>query len=74
MTTEPTYEIMISGVAGPAVRPMLAGLGEVTVEGEKTLLRCADTDQAALHGVLGRLQDLGVDILAVRRIETTDAG
>jgi hypothetical protein len=52
---------------------MLAGLGKVAVDGEQTLLRCADTDQAALHGVLDRLRDLGVEILDARRIETTGA-
>lgn len=40
---------------------------EVTPEGRHTRLRGTVADQAALHGLLGRLRDLGIPIHAVRR-------
>jgi len=33
--------------------------------GDTTVLRRAGTDQAALHGLLQRIQDLGLDVLDV---------
>ena len=35
----------------------------------ETLLSGAIRDQAALHGVIGRLRDLGLPLLSVRRVE-----
>ncbi|MEU6135117.1 hypothetical protein [Nocardioides sp. NPDC047086] len=32
-----------------------------------TTLRCRVQDQSELHGLLGRIRDLGVDLISVRR-------
>ena len=39
---------------------------EMSVVGDTTVLRRAGADQAALHGLLRRIQDLGLELLAVR--------
>lgn len=41
---------------------------DVEAHGDKTLLVGTVEDQAALHGVLARLRDLGLPILAVHRV------
>jgi len=64
--TDGTYVITVRGVAGPWVRGVFDDT-EVTVAGDTTVLRRAGADQAALHGLLRRIQDLGLEILDVRR-------
>jgi hypothetical protein len=61
-----TYVITVRGVAGPWVRGFFDD-AEVSVAGDTTVLRRAGADQAALHGLLRRIQDLGLELLDVRR-------
>jgi hypothetical protein len=63
---EDQYVITLRGVAGPAVRTVFADL-QVTAVGETTVLAGVLPDQAALHGVLQRIQDLGLEVVNVRR-------
>jgi hypothetical protein len=62
--TEGTYVITVRGTAGPAVR---TAFHDVTVSavGDTTVLRRTGTDQAALHGLLQRIQDFGLEVLDV---------
>ena len=59
-----TYVITVRGVAGRFVRAAFDDV-EVTAAGDTTVLRSARADQAALHGLLRRIQDLGLDIVDV---------
>ncbi len=65
-TTKEQYVITVRGVAGPTVRAAFADL-QLTTLGDQTVLREVFPDQAALHGVLQRLQNLGIEVLEVRR-------
>jgi hypothetical protein len=60
------YVVTVKGVVGPAVRVAL-GETDVTVVGGTTVLRDREGDQAALFGLLQRIQDLGLEIIEVRR-------
>ena len=62
--TEGTYVIIVRGVAGPAVRAVFDDVA-VSAAGDTTVLRRAGTDQAALYGLLHRIQDLGLELLDV---------
>ena len=62
--TEGTYVVIVRGVAGPSVRAAFDDVA-VSAAGDTTVLRRAGTDQAALHGLLQRIQDLGLDVLDV---------
>ena len=62
--TEGTYVVIVRGVAGPAVRAALDDVA-VSAAGDTTVLRRPGTDQAALHGLLQRIQDLGLELLDV---------
>lgn len=42
---------------------------EISLEGEETILTGPVADQAALHGLLNRIRDLNLTLLAVERIE-----
>jgi hypothetical protein len=64
------FEITVRGSAGPTARAALSGLDvEVTVLGKRTRLRALGADQAALFGILQRLQDMGLEVIDVRRCE-----
>jgi hypothetical protein len=62
--TNGTYVITVRGVAGPWVR---AAFDDVAMSsaGDTTVLRRAGADQAALYGLLQRIQDLGLELLDV---------
>ena len=62
--TEGTYVITVRGVAGPAVRAVFDDVA-VSMVGDTTVLRCAEADQAALHGLLHRIEDLGLEVVDV---------
>jgi hypothetical protein len=71
--TDGTYVISVRGVAGPWVRAFFDDT-EVSVMGDMTVLRRAGTDQAALHGLLRRIQDLGLEVIDVHREPAAPAG
>ena len=60
------YAITVRGVAGPWVRSVFDDT-EMSVVGDTTVLRRAGTDQAALHGLLRRIEDLGLELLDIHR-------
>jgi lactate dehydrogenase-like 2-hydroxyacid dehydrogenase len=65
------YEIRIRGRLGEKVAKRFEGF-DMEVEPVETVLRGPVQDQAALHGVLERIESLGLELLEVRRVE--DAG
>ena len=64
------YQIRIRGQFGPGWSTWFAGL-EVAEEpdGESTLTGPL-SDQPALHGVLARIRDLGLDLISVETLGT----
>lgn len=64
---EPHYEIRIRGRVGRAVLDTFERL-ESDVEPVETVLHGPVRDQAELHGVLQRVQCLGLELVAVRRL------
>ena len=61
------YEIVVGASLETDWSRWFSGF-EVTPEGPNTRLLGSVADQAALHGLLGRLRDLGIPILSVRRL------
>ncbi len=62
-----TYEITFRGEAVPAIVAAFDGF-DVVVGSGSTTLRAERMDQAALHGAIDRLQDLGLELLRVTAI------
>ncbi|MGD8402590.1 MAG: hypothetical protein PVJ21_02945 [Anaerolineales bacterium] len=64
-----TYQIRIKG---QLEHRWIDWFGDVTIaleENGDTLLTCFVVDQAALHGLLKKVRDLGMLLLSVNRVE-----
>ncbi|GAA2300401.1 hypothetical protein OKJ48_06130 [Streptomyces kunmingensis] len=61
------FEIRVRGKIGEAFR---SAFGELTVvlRPSETVLLGSGLDQAALYGILDRIQGLGLELLEVRRL------
>jgi hypothetical protein len=64
-TAQPVYEIRVRGAVGRA----LAGEFQPLEASTQTVLRGSLPDQTALHGVLDRIRDLGLELVDVRQVE-----
>jgi len=60
------YEVRLVGVVGPAAREAFGQL-EVHTEPPATVL-CGRFDQTALHGLIERIEALGLELIVVNRI------
>jgi hypothetical protein len=60
------YQIRVRGRLGRTTRAAFAGL-DAQADGADTVLAGVLADQAALHGVLARIEALGLELLEVRR-------
>ncbi len=67
------YEIRFEGHLSPYRAQMFEGLEMVQGPDGETVLTGPVTDQAALHGILNRIRDLGVPLLSVRRMSQDEA-
>jgi len=67
----PQYEIRIRGRVGPALLTDFEGL-EQSVERVETILHGPVVDQAALHGLLQRIESLGLELVEVRRLPASE--
>jgi len=67
------YEIVIGQRLGNRSARAFEGFELVEIPGDGMFLRGAVADQAALHGTLARIRDLGIPLISVRRIDGTAA-
>jgi hypothetical protein len=66
MSARRNYEISVAGRLGDLANAFAPY--EVRVSGKVSVVRAADVDQAALFGVLGLVQTLGLELREVRLI------
>ena len=67
------YQIRIKGHLGRQWTDWFGGLTLTLEDNGDTLLTGSVIDQAALHGLLRKVRDLGVPLLSVSRVETGQA-
>jgi hypothetical protein len=63
------YQIRVKGSLDHKWSDWFDGLTIAPQPGDETLLTGPVQDQAALHGLLGKIRDLGLPLLRVDRIE-----
>lgn len=63
------YEIRLKGHLEARWGPWFDGLTVTLDENGSTLLRGSLADQAALHGILRKVRDLGLTLLSVNSVE-----
>jgi hypothetical protein len=67
----PYYEIRVSGTLPPEALLDFDRLS-ASVEPVETVVHGPIQDQAALHGLLARLEEIGVQVLEIRRLHGQD--
>lgn len=67
------YEIRVQGHLGHTLAAAFPGMSIVLEDDGDTLLTGTVVDQAALHGLLRRVRDLGVPLISVNRPEPRPA-
>lgn len=67
------YLIRIKGHLGQQWNEWFDGFTITNVEHGEAIIYGANVDQAALHGVLVKVRDLGLPLLAVSRVTADDA-
>jgi hypothetical protein len=67
------YKIRLKGQLSPAWASYFEGFKAENEENGETILTGEVTDQAALHGLLSLIRDLGIPLLEVRQIQSDAA-
>ncbi len=66
------YQIRVKGLLDSEWSDFFDGLTISLQPDDETLLSGPVADQAALHGALAKVRDLGLPLLSVTRVETGD--
>jgi hypothetical protein len=65
----PRYEVLLGARLDPSWSTWFDGLQILPTSDGHTLLVGVVPDQAALHGLLARIRDLGIDLLGLSRLD-----
>lgn len=66
------YEIRVDSVLDDRWADWFGGL-QVSSDGTQTVISGLVPDQAALHGLLAKIRDLGLSLISVRRLNADGA-
>jgi hypothetical protein len=69
VATSGFYQIRVQGHPRPEWSAWFDGLTITNLPGDEALLAGPAADQAALHGLLARVRNLGLPLLSVQRIQ-----
>jgi hypothetical protein len=64
------YQIRLKGVLDSSWSDWFDGF-TITLQGDETLLAGTVPDQSALHGILAKINDLGLPIVSIEKISQT---
>ena len=63
------YQIRIKGHLSPRWTDWFGGMTIMQEDNGETLLTCPVVDQAALHGLLRKVRDLGMPLISAIRVQ-----
>ena len=63
------YQIRVKGHLGPKWTGWFGGMTITLEDNGETLLTCPVEDQAALHGLLRKVRDLGMPLISAVRVK-----
>jgi hypothetical protein len=63
------YQVRVKGILDAQWSDWFDGFAVVPLDGGETLLAGRVADQAALHGLLVKIRDLGLPLLSLNRVE-----
>ena len=63
------YQIRVKGHLGPQWTDWFGGVTIALEDNGDTLLTCPVADQAALHGLLRKVRDLGMPLISAVRVK-----
>ena len=66
------YEIRVKGLLDEKWSGWFDGFAITPQGDDETLLTGPVADQSALHGLLGKIRDLGLPLLSVKRVESEE--
>jgi hypothetical protein len=69
-TDVPQYELRVKGHLGPRWAAWFDGLSLTTEEDGTTVISGPVVDQAALHGLLHKLRDVGIPLVSLIQLPT----
>jgi hypothetical protein len=69
----PVYQIRIKGHLGPHLANWFGGLSITLEDNGEMLLTGPILDQAALHGLLRKVRDVGLPLVSVMRVQANPA-
>jgi hypothetical protein len=67
------YQIRLKGVLDSSWSDWFGGFS-LTVQGNETVLVGSVPDQAALHGILAKINDLGLSIVSINKLPQAGLG
>ena len=70
--TPSIYTFRLRGHLGERRLSRFEGLAATLLPNGETLLTGPVVDQAALHGILNRIRDMGVDLIEVRCVDAAE--
>ena len=72
---EPTiYRLRVKGTLDPSWSAWFDGMGVEATSGGETVLSGPVRDQSALHGLLGKIREMGLSLLSVEQSKQVDDG
>jgi len=66
------YRIRVKGTLDSSWSQWFDGMTIEATEGGETLLTGPVRDQTALHGLLGKIRDMGLPLLSLEKLKRTD--
>jgi hypothetical protein len=66
------YQIQVRGILDEKWSDWFDGFTIIPQGDDETLLTGPVADQAALHGLLGKIRDLGLPLLSVERVKSEE--